>query len=102
MSHYFYHHHHHHHRHHCRSRFHKWMRACDIWPFELDLSHSAWRAFVFVLLGSLLWNTSYFLFFSILQTSVCNIIWKNLDLPILSFLSPILLEGQTETQVWPK
>jgi hypothetical protein len=25
-----------------KSRFHKWTRACDIWLFELGLSHSIW------------------------------------------------------------
>jgi hypothetical protein len=31
----------HHHHHHFRSRFHRWVRTCDIWPFELGLPCSA-------------------------------------------------------------
>jgi hypothetical protein len=38
MSHYYYYLHHHH----FSSRFHRWVRTCDIWLFELGLSHSAW------------------------------------------------------------
>jgi hypothetical protein len=36
LSHYDYYHHHHYH-HHFRSRFHKWVRTCDLWPFQLVL-----------------------------------------------------------------
>jgi hypothetical protein len=30
--------------HNFRSRFHKWMRSCNIWPFELGISYSAWSS----------------------------------------------------------
>jgi hypothetical protein len=32
------------HHHHFRSRFHKWVRTCDIWLWGHGLSHSAWWA----------------------------------------------------------
>jgi hypothetical protein len=31
-----------HHHHHFRSRFHKWVKACNVWPFKFGWSHLAW------------------------------------------------------------
>jgi hypothetical protein len=64
---------HYHHHHHFRSRFHKWMRTCAIWPSELGLSHLAWWSPV-PSLGYIIYCIlicSFFFFF----TNSLNIYW---------------------------
>jgi hypothetical protein len=57
----------HHHHHHFKSRFHKWLRTWNIWPFELGLPHSTcWCPYSSIFLQTTLFHFS---------SGLSNILW---------------------------